>query len=416
MLSLLKRPFYGWWIVAGAIVSQFTWMAVGPTVVGVFLGPVTENLGWPVWQFTLGSALSAATSAVGGIIAGEIVDRRGPRLLILVGVASAVLCLTGISRQSNLVLFLALYAILGLTGYNLFGPLVVNATISKWFVARRGWALAVGSIGVSLAAIVSPLAVTFVVDTWGWRTGYATLAVFVLVVVTPVAFVMRRTPEDHGLLPDGGQPVPESDSPGGTLSAEPRSFTRTEALRTRAFWLLIGGFGLNFAALAAVLIHAIPFITDAGFSRTIAATALAVNGLGNLSSKAFWGYGLQRMEPRRLVFIAFSISASGVGLMIAADAIGRQAVLFPGFFLYGFGFGGTIPISEFLWAKYFGRRHIGAIRGIGNPISILGTGVGPVLAGAWFDMTGDYGPAFLAVIAAYIAGGTFIAVSREPSG
>ena len=389
-------------------------MAVGPTVVGVFLRPVVDDLGWQVWQFTLGTSLSAAAGAASGIFAGQVVDRHGPRYLMLLGVVVTVACFVGLSLQSNLWLFILLYTLSGLVGYNLFGSLVASATISKWFIARRGWALAVGSVGVSLAGIVSPVAITFVVDTWDWRAGYSTLAVFVLLVVTPVAFVMRRAPEDYGLLPDGEPQHLESPSTGERARSELPSMTRMEALRTRAFWLLTGGFGLNFIALSAVLVHAIPFMTEAGFSRSIAALALAINGVGNLASKVVWGYGLQRFETRYLALAAFSVSSVGVALMVAAGAAEQKTFLFPGFFLYGFGFGGTIPISEFLWARYFGRLHIGAIRGISNPVSIVGTGLGPVLVGVWYDMTGAYGPAFLVAIGAYIAGAAVIGTSRAP--
>ena len=79
MLALLRRPFYGWWIVAGALVGQFTWMGVGPAVVGVFLQPVVIELGWQVWQFTLATTLAAAGGALSGIVAGEVVDHYGPR-------------------------------------------------------------------------------------------------------------------------------------------------------------------------------------------------------------------------------------------------------------------------------------------------------------------------------------------------
>ncbi len=409
--SLLGRPFYGWWIVAGAIVSQFTWMAVSLTVVGVFLMPVVDDLGWRVWEFTLGTSLSAVSGAVSGVIAGQVVDRHGPRPLMLVGVAVTALCFLGLGWQSNLWVFLALYIVSGLAGHNLFGSLVANATVSKWFIAKRGWALAIGSTGISLAGIISPIAITLVVDTWDWRTGYMTVAAFVLVVVTPAAFVMRRAPEDYGLLPDGGA----SDDPGAADGrAEAPSLNRAQALRSGAFWLLTAGFGLNFVALSAILVHATPFVTEAGFSRGIAATALTVNGLGNLLSKAVWGYGLQRFETRRLALAAFSTSSAGVALMVLAGDLGQVGILFLGFFLYGFGFGGTIPISEFLWARYFGRRHIGAIRGISNPVSVVGTGVGPILLGAWFDLSGSYGLAFLAVIGAYMSGAALIGLSREP--
>ena len=187
-----------------------------------------------------------------------------------------------------------------------------------------------------------------------------------------------------------------------------------EAMRTRSFWLLVLGFGLNLTALSSVLVHAIPFATDAGFLRQTAALALTVNGLGNLISKAVWGYGLQRVQPRRLVLTAFSLAALGVGLMLQAAAIHSTALLFLGAFFYGFGFGGTIPLSEYLWATYFGRAHIGAIRGIGQPLMTLGPMVGPVLVGVWYDIAQRYQPAFMAIIGLYLAGGLLIWISRAP--
>ena len=414
MLSLLRKPFYGWWIVGAALVGQFTWMGVGPAVVGVFLTPVVDDLGWQVWQFTLGTSIAAATGAVSGIVAGEVVDRHGPRPLMLVGALVATLCFIGLSVQSNLWIFLALYAATGFAGWTLFGALVVNAAVSKWFIARRGWALAIGSIGVSLAGIISPMTVTFIVDTWDWRVGYAALGGFVMLVIVPAALMMRRTPEDYGLRPDGDVGDAVAQAAQSPSEVEPPSLTRAQALRTSGFWLLTFGFALNYTAITAILVHAIPFATEAGFSRAIAAAALAVNGLGNLSSKALWGYGLQRFDPRLLAGTAYAISSAGVALMIVAGATGQAAVLYPALFLYGFGFGGTIPLSEFLWARYFGRAHIGAIRGIGNPIAVVGTGVGPVLAGAWFDFSGDYNPAFIAAIAVYMTAAAIIGISKDP--
>ena len=412
--KVLPRPFYGWWMVGGAVVSLFAWMGVSQAAAGVFLKPVVEDLGWQVWQFTLGTSLASGAGGLSGVVAGSIVDRRGPRLLILVGALVAAACMIGLSRQSHLWVFLALYATGGLLGWNLFSSTVVNPTITKWFIRKRGWALAIGSIGVSMASLIAPVTMTFIVDTWDWRVGYAAMGVFVLVAVVPVSFIMRRTPEDYGLLPDGDSGEP-TYVPGQTArTQETVSFTRWEAVRTSGFWLLLIGFAFNMAALISVLVHAIPLLTDSGFSRTIAAAALAVNGLGNLSSKAVWGYGLQRIHPRLLVISAFMASAAGVVLILVATATGLYVILFPAFFLYGFGFGGTIPLGEFIWAKYFGRRHIGAIRGIGNPVAILFSGLGPILVGLWFDIVGGYQPAFFAIIASFFVGAALVAVSREP--
>ena len=304
--------FYGWYMVGGAVVCLFAWMGVSQAAAGVFLKPVVEDLGWQVWQFTLGASLASAAGGLSGIFAGSVVDRRGPRLLILVGALVAAVCLWGLSRQSHLWMFLALYAVGGLLGWNLFSSTVVNPTITKWFVRKRGWALALGSIGVSLASLIAPVTMTFIVDIWDWRVGYAAMGAFILVAVLPVAFIMRRTPEDYGLLPDGDSEEPTYIPGQAARSQETVSFTRWEAVRTGAFWLLLLGFAFNMAALISVLVHAIPFLTDAGFPRITAASALAVNGLGNLASKAAWGYGLQRVHPRLLVLTAFMISTTGV--------------------------------------------------------------------------------------------------------
>ncbi|MEM7343827.1 MAG: MFS transporter [Chloroflexota bacterium] len=409
-----KTPYYGWWIVAAAIVCHFAAVSLGQSIVSIFLKPVTSELGWQVWQFTLGPSLGLGVSALSGIVAGQIVDRRGPRILILVGVVVTVASFYGLGLQSSIWLYWLLNIIVGLLGWSLFGPLIVNSTLSKWFIKKRGWALAIGSIGVSLAGLITPLVMTSVVDTVGWRNGYYILAIFTFIVVTPMAFVMRRTPEDYGLMPDGEAPS-ISDTSQQLSVVETHSLTKREAVRTSSFWLLVVGFGFNMAALSSVLFHAIPFATDANFTRGIAALALTINGLGNLLSKAVWGYSLQRFDAKNLVITAFSVSSLGVALMLLAATTGQVVLLFIGFFLYGFGFGGTIPLGEFLWVSYFGRANIGAIRGIAQPLTFLGPTFGPVLIGVWYDYAASYQLAFVTIILVYWMGALLVWFSQKPT-
>lgn len=279
-------------MVAAAIICQFVSMSVGQGIVGIFLGPVTTDLGWPVWQYALGPSVALGVGAFAGVFTGQIVDRRGPRPLVLVGAVVCAICFLGLAQQSQIWVYWLLNVVAGVAGWNLFGPLTISATLTKWFVQMRGWALAIGSIGVSLGGLITPIVMTRVVDSFGWRTGYMVLAAVVLVLIAPLALVMRRMPEDLGLLPDGIDEVEDEtqaeakDRAGDKAGRERVSFTRAEALRTRSFWLLVIGFGLNLAALMSVLVHAIPFATSFGFTRTTAALAVTVNGLGNLISKA----------------------------------------------------------------------------------------------------------------------------------
>jgi len=410
---LTPRFFYGWWIVAAAVLLQFVFLGVSQSTVSVFLRPVVEELGWQVWQFTLGSSLGVLAGALSGVVVGRIVDQRGPRLPVLAGALVSAVCLWSLSRQSNLWLFWVLHLCAGFIGWTLFGPLVVNTTINKWFVRRRGWALAVGSSGISFGGLIAPFAMTLVVDSQGWRNGYFVQALFVLAVVAPIALIMRRTPEDVGLRPDG-DPAPGEKGDGFPHEREPRAYTSRQALRTPGFWLLLLGYGMNQAALASVLAHAVPFATDASFTRRMAALALAVNGLGNLLSKAVWGFCLQRYPPRALAVAAFSLGGTGVGLMLLSAAAAEPAFLFAGFFLYGFGCGGTSPISESLSVTHFGRPHIGAVRGVAQPLTVIGPAVAPVLVGVAYDLQGSYQMGFLGIIGVYLLAGLLVAVSRPP--
>jgi MFS family permease len=411
--------YYGWWILACAVLSHFMFTSLGQMVSGVFLDPIVEELEIKVWLFA--AAVSAATG-VGGIAVifiGPLVDRISPRRLILSGAVLCALGLVGLSWQSSFVLFFVFQTISRALGLNLFGGLVVNATLTKWFIVRRGWALAIGSMGVSLAGIITPITMTAIIDSFGWRTGYLVLAASVILIIVPISFVMKRQPEDMGLLPDG---KPAQNTTSETISKaetarladDQQTHTRAQAIRTHGFWLLTLGYGLNAVALGSVILYAIPFATAANFTRSVAAVGLGVNGVGNLTSKGVWGWSLQRIDARRLAGSAFSISACGVLLMVTAAGSGNTLLLMVGFFLYGFGFGGTIPISEFLWARYFGRRHIGSIRGIGRPITLIFSTVGPIAIGLIFDIFGSYNEAFLALAVIYIMGAICINASRIP--
>ena len=413
------RFYYGWWIVLGAVVGQFAAIGAGGQVAGVFLRPVTEDLGWTAAQFTLGGSTSFIMGGVAGFFVGPLIDKRGARPLMLVGAVMCGLSLILVSRVTAPWQFILLQALAGGFGFSLIGPLVVNVTLSKWFVQRRGWAIAIGSMGISLAGLIMPVTMTRVVDAWGWRDGYVFMGVMIWILVIPVALVMRRSPEDYGLLPDGrtehADPTPAQQT---QMEAQRRdfanSYTRVEARKTRALWFLVVAFGLNQAAMSAMLVHAIPFVTDAGFTRSQASIGLALTGAANLCSKFVWGWTLQRFPVRRLSGSAFASSAVGVAVIVTGARADTLGLMWLGFFIWGFGFGGTIPIGEFIWARYFGRRYLGSVRGLAVPFTILFGSMGPISIALYFDATSQYGVAFGALTFVYIVGGLLILSSREP--
>jgi OFA family oxalate/formate antiporter-like MFS transporter len=413
------RIFYGWLIVIGALIGQFAGMVGRGPVNGVFLDPMITDLGWTRSEFTLASSAAFVFGGFAGLVIGPMVDRYGPRPLMLVGAVgySGALLLT--SQIETLWQFVALQILAGGIGSVLVGPLVVNAAVSRWFVIRRGWALAAGSMGVSIASMVMPLTMTTVVDNSDWRTGYVVLSALVFVPLILVAPFMRRSPEDHGLLPDGriesaATSTEEQQALAQIQSDLDNSLTRPEALRTTAIWLLIVAFGINIAGLSAMFVHGIPFMTEAGFTRTEAAAAFSVTGVANFGSKFLWGWGLQRFPCRQLAAAAFASSATGVLLIVLANRAELMPLLVIAFLFFGVGFGGTIPISEFLWANYFGRRYLGAVRSSGMPFTVLFASPGPIAVAIYVDATDGYSGAFIGLALVYTLASAAVWVSRRP--
>ena len=239
-------------------------------------------------EYTLGASAALVVVGIASFLIGPLADRYGARPLMLIGACIYAASFLALSRADALWQFILLWMLAGGVGFSLVGGLVVNIALSKWFVARRGWTVALGSSGISLSGLIMPVATTRVVDSIGWRDAYMFLGIFVFAIVVPIALFMRRRPEDYGMLPDGTKHgVGQIDFRSTRAIEQQRldatnSYTRGEALRTRAIWLLIIGYALHTLAILAVLVHASPFMTDSGFTRTEAALAIAWNGGANL--------------------------------------------------------------------------------------------------------------------------------------
>ena len=417
-ITRIKSIFPGWLVVTGASIALVASQGASGAPLGVLQRPMLDELGWSSTQYSLSATFSSLLGGVAGIIIGPFLDNFGARRLMFFGAVVIAFSFFGLSQMNSFIVFLILAALAGALGTTLAGPFVVNVTVAKWFVVNRGWALAFGSTGVSIGNMLWPVVMTNLVDTWGWRAGYFWLASIVFGLLVVSALLLRSKPEDYGLLPDGvssqaSDTLKTSDYLLVMVDSE-NSLTRGEALRTRSLWLISGAYGIHMAALVAVLMHGIPFMTDAGFSRNIAASAMAINGLANLCSKAPWAWGLSRFPVRYLAALTFVSSGAGVGLMLVATSCQSLPLLVLGFFFWGFGFGGTIPVGESIWADYYGRKYLGAVRGVGKPLTIILASLGPLLVGWSFDIYDSYRGAFFCLVMGYCFGAMMILNSPRP--
>jgi OFA family oxalate/formate antiporter-like MFS transporter len=409
------RVYYGYWLLIGGIVAMFVSVGTQNYVGGVFLKPMTLDLGWSRTEFTLSRTIGQFVVAFAGFFIGTIVDRRGGRRLMFTGATVLCLALLGISRVTQLWQWIVLNGIVLTAGAVMAGNLVVNVTLSKWFVERRGRAIAFASMGVSFAGVAIPPAATAAVQAWGWRGAWVAIAILAAVLLYPVAAIQRRAPEDYGLFPDGKSR--EQIAAGGGHAAAvdfATSMTRAQAVRTATFYLIVIAFGFGGLSISVMLLQTIPFMTDAGYSRGVASLMIVLTSTPSLLSKPVWGYLLDRASPRAMAAFGFIVNAIALVLIVVTVRLRLDPAVYASFVLLGFGWGGFIPLQEVIWATYFGRRYLGAVRSAGMPVALILQAGGPLAASIYFDRVGDYNGAFLGVAALSAAAVVLVQFLRRP--
>lgn len=414
--SLSRPPFYGWYIVGAALGAQFISAGTQVYVGGVFLKPMTAELGWSRGEFSAVQTVSTFVMGTVGFLVGGMIDRRGPRRLMLIGTAVCAASLAATSQVDEAWQFYLTRGIGQTVGNALLGNLVVNVTLAKWFVARRGLAISIASAGVSLGGVLMTPLVAWCIDSFGWRAAWVVLAGVVVLVMVPASLLMRRSPEDEGLLPDG---MTDEESDAYTAkrrrasAASEVQWTRSEAVRTRTIWLVIFAYGIANIGLGAMLLHTIPFLTDTGFSSSSASVLFGTMAWAALASKLLWGFLMDRFHARYLSAAAFGTMALAVLTMISVGHTGSVALAYGVALTYGTAMGGTVPLQETVWASYFGRSHLGEIRAVAMPFTIVFSAGGPLLAGAIFDRTGSYDGA-LGLFAGFSVVGLCLVLLAKP--
>ncbi|MES3006968.1 MAG: MFS transporter [Pseudomonadota bacterium] len=399
-----KPVFYGYWIILAAFVSQFVAIGMQNYVAGAFLTPMSDEFGWTRTEFTSARSLGQMVVAITGFLIGSALDRYGGRPFMLLGTAILSLSVFALGSVQSLSQWIVLNGLILTIGGAMIGNLVVNVTLGKWFVRQRGRAVAVAAMGVSLAGIVlAPLA-TYLVDLLGWREAWRVLGVGVSVLVFPAALAIRRSPEDYGLHPDGATPEQMSDEANAEASLDyHQSLTRGEAMRTSHFYKLVLAFGLFQISITVMLLQTIPFMTDAGYPRLVAASMISLSSIPAFLSKPLWGIWIDYSRPRLLAALGAAITGVAVILVVLSVRAQSDVLVYGAFLFMGLGWGGLIPLQEVIWASYFGRRYLGAVRSTAMPFTFAMSAIGPVVATAYYDRVGNYDNVFLGMAVCNLA-------------
>jgi MFS family permease len=304
------RLYYGWVILIALAFGQVTSWGILYYGFSVTIGPMEADLGWSRATLTGAFSLALLVSGVTGVFVGRWVDRHGPRLLMTAGSIAATLLLLAWANVDNLVAFYAIFVGLGATmAMILYEP--AFAAIATWFIRGRSRALTIITFIGGFASVIYIPLIAWLITGYGWRTALLILAAMLAALTIPAhALVLRRSPEDIGLLPDGATTLAGAMNP--ALPTE-TSVPVAEAIRSVSFrWLTIG-FCLAFFANVAATVHLIPYLTDHGYSTGFAASAAGAIGLLALPGRVIFT-PLGARISRRFVAAAMAVRSQKTGV------------------------------------------------------------------------------------------------------
>jgi sugar phosphate permease len=389
-----QRGFYYGWAIAGtlAVTEAASW-GVLYYAFAVFLVPMQEELGWSRTAVTGAYSLGLLVSGLAAPLVGRWLDWHGPRGLMTLGsIVGAALLLVWASVEDLLVFYLVWVGIGLAMAATLYEP--AFAVLAKWFERSRARALLLVTLAGGLASTIFLPLSAWLVEAQGWRGALFALAVILaLVTILPHALVLRRRPEDLGLLPDGIEPTrslrEQSARALNEPRVEPRSVPLGAALRGLPFWLLVAALSLGTLSQAAMYVHLIPYLTEKDYGLGSAATLTGLIGASQVLGRVVLTFLEDRLPRDAMMAGIFALQAVAFIVLI-----GSQSPLGVLMFVLPFGAAsGAVTISRALAvADFYGPAHYGSIGGVVGMFVTGARTLAPVGAGAMSAAIGNYGP------------------------
>ena len=336
---------------------------------GVFVRPLTKEFHWTRTQVSGALSVGQFTIALTGLLWGYLLDRFGPRKVIVPSVISISIMFGSLALLTpplwHLYLVFCLFCLLG----GAASPIGYAAVLVRGFNRHLGLALGLAMMGIGLGAAFLPSIAQELVSHFGWRTAYGVLGLATLVITLPSAIFATRHARTAVMIP-GRRNVPI-----------------LPMVMTRAFLLMCAIFVLLGAASGGVLAHLVPMMIDRGFNPRAAASVAGLAGIAVIVGRGGIGWLLDRFNAARLLSIVAVLVICSLLLLLYAkgDDASYLAAL-----LIGSVLGAEVDFTAFLVRRYFGNEAFGRLYGLAFGIFVLGTGVGPLLLGMSFDRFGSY--------------------------
>jgi len=379
----------------------------------VFLVPLVEEFRWSRGLTAGALSLSTVVQGVLAPVTGILVDRLGPRRVILTGallLSAASLLGSTVRSPWELYLYTGVLGAAGLVG---LGPVPMGVLISRWFSERRGRAIGVAFSGMGFGVFVTGPVAQWLIASMGWRVATAVLGAAAFLVLAPVVWLGARDP-----LPrrdERAAPWESGETPGRRGTPEQRSGTPTlrGALGTRAFWALWFAYLFTPLAVFPVTTHQVAFAIDRGFEPLLAASVFGVMGLMSILGRVSFGLAADRFGGELAATVSFGCTAGGALALLVLETDPRATWLIAYALLFGLGFGARGPIITAMASDLFGGRRFGVIYGALNVGNGLGGAIGPWYGGVVYDVMGSYRVVFLSSVGFCALGATCFWLARR---
>ena len=451
--SRMRGVFYGWWLVPISGIVHMTTSVPLFHAMGLWFVALESAFGWNRTQLSLAFAFTRIEGGILGPIEGYLVDKLGVRRMVFIGqsiLGVGFLLFSQVRDSKDIpvirdlpfellpdfmrvvepaLMFYLVFMVMAL-GQGFAGWLNMNTMLNNWFNRHKAKAMGYSSAIGRLGALVLIPAIAWAVDpeqdNFGWSMTALTLGVVTLVLVLPLAKLIRNRPEDYGLLPDGDRPR-EAATPNRTGRPAARrappsegDFTLRDAMLTPTFWLISFGQGFTSMVLIAMMAHLAPMLYDQGVSVPMAGWVVSTYTAMSMIFQIVGGYVGDMISKRFAYFVFTSIQASAVVVLVFVPELSAMlglphlVVVFSFAILFGIGFGGRNPISTSIRGEYFGRSSFGKIMGMSQvPMNIMLLGA-PIYPAILHDVQGSYDFAFLSLAFLNFIGGAMFLLAKKP--
>ena len=366
------KVFYGWVIVAVGIVVTCIGFGAMLTL-SIFLQPMAEEMGWSRTGIAAAALLNFLCMGLGAFMWGALSDRYGTRAVILCGGGLLGLGMVLASQAATLLQFQLLYGVIvGVATGSFYAPLI--STTTKWFTTNRSLAVALVSAGLSVGSTVMAPLSRWLISSYDWRTAMWVIGDLVWLVILPAAFFIRNPP------------AAAAAGPAATAAAG-RDLTIGQVVRTPQFAAIALTHFACCAAHSGPIFHMVTHAIDRGVPAMAAATVLSAAGLASLSGKIGCGIFADRIGAKRTLVAGLALQAVAISLYLFSGSLGSFYMLA---LVFGFAYGGVMPLYAILVREYFGERVMGSAFGAVSLAATLGMALGPWLGGWLFDAVGSY--------------------------